>query len=73
MPTTAERCSASVTNGVAKSDFSAQPYSFAADESALRPVAQARPPAGQHQSSCSAIITSVAMAGVLYVWSSREL
>jgi hypothetical protein len=64
VPTTGERWSGSFTNGVAHDVRSAQPYRRAA-ESAVRAVAHASPPCSSSQSTCSAIITSVASAGVL--------
>src|SRR5690349_18888735 len=71
VPTTLDRCAGSATYGVAKDDASAQEYSRAA-ESADRLVVQARPPFSSIQSIWSAIRKSVAMAGVLYVWSLSE-
>ena len=43
------------------------------DESVVRSTAKVSPPLPSSQSSCSASRNSVATAGVLYVWSLREL
>ena len=72
VPTTADRWSGSATNGVAQSRASAQPYRWPADV-AVRSAHHARPPFASIQSTCSASSTRVAIAGVLSVWSAREL
>ena len=72
VPTTCDRSAGSATNGVAYADASAHEYSRC-DESAVRLTAQSRPPLPSIQSSCSAISTSVPIAGVLYVWFLRLL
>jgi hypothetical protein len=64
VPTTWLRAAGSVTNGVVYGVRSAQPYSRPA-ESAVRPVAQDRPPRARSHSSCSTSRASVATAGVL--------
>src|SRR5665811_1607299 len=61
VPTTWLRAAGSVTKGVAQSRASAQPYRCAED-SAVRAVAQARPPCASIQSTCSASITRVAVS-----------
>ena len=71
VPTTLDRAAGSATNGDANSAASAHRYRRAA-ESAQRPVVHSRPPLPSIQSSCSASRNSVAMAGVLYVWSLSE-
>src|SRR6516225_6557204 len=72
VPTTGDRCAGSATNGVAYGTFSAQVYSRE-DESAVRPAAQSRPPSRSIHSTCSAISSRVATAGVLLVWNLAEL
>ncbi len=64
VPTTGLRSAGSVTNGAVYAVASAHEYSRAA-ESAVRPAAQARPPAAISASTCSASSHSDAMAGVL--------
>ena len=72
VPTTWERSLGSATNGVVYERSCAQVYSRP-EESAVRLTAQSSPPFANSQSSCSASNTSVAIAGVLYVWFLRLL
>src|SRR4030095_8831811 len=67
VPTTCDRNSGSVTNGVANFEASAQEYSRC-DESAVRLTAQSSPPLPSNQSICSASRISVPTAGGVYVW-----
>src|SRR3954454_9947157 len=67
VPTTCDRNSGSLTNGVANFDAAAQEYSRS-DESAVRLTAQSRPPLPSSQSICSASRINVTIAGVLFVW-----
>jgi hypothetical protein len=72
VPTTSERLAGSATNGVATGLRSAQPYS-APDDAPVRRTHQSKPPCSSIHSTWSARSRSVATAGVLYVWSLREL
>src|ERR671933_892691 len=72
VPTTWLRAAGSATKGVVHEVASAQRYSRD-DESAVRPVAQASPPCPFSHSTWFASMARVATAGVLYVWSLREL
>ena len=71
-PTTFDRFDGSVTNADAQSRASAQSYRMAADV-ALRPAAKSIPPLSSIHCTCASSMTSVASAGVLYVWFCTEL
>src|SRR5829696_1835778 len=70
--TTWLRIAGSATNGAAKGEASAQPKMVAADLS-QREAAHSSPPLLLIHSTCCAARKTVARAGVLYVWSRREL
>ena len=70
--TTGDRSAGSVTNGVANDAVSAHVYS-AEEDSAVRALAQDRPPLSRIHASWSSSSSRVLSAGVFSVWFSREL